>query len=615
MEKLTQNAISRLLNGENVSKPCLQVLAYKRVVSEGQPRYRLMLSDGTHSFQTCIMMGPLIPRLEKGEFERFTIIQLNQYVVNTVQDNKKVIVILDPEVKWKGTEINGKIGSPEMFNFGAPSNSNTNTCGGRILAPSNPSPLRNPAFSARSSTTNGSGLFHSRNTSGEPFNEQRGISSSPNLDMNLNICRIQDINPYLNRWAFKGRATAKTPIRTWSNAKGEGKVFSFDMQDDSGEIRITAFKNECDRYYDLIEVGKVYTVTKGTIKTANRKFSQVNHDYEITLNSDSIVLPSDDNDRHCPKITFKFVKIKDIANYNVDSIIDVLGICRDVSELVTLTQKNTGRELKKREISLIDDTETEIRLAFWGNEAENFSASEGSVVMVKKARVSDFNGKSLTSVSSSFVQIDPQLTEAYGLKGWYERMRDNMQITKLSVNSATSDSGTWRTLNEVSVESISSNGGSLVFSAKATIVQVGRTQIYMSCPTTGCKKKLVDMNNGFYKCDKCQRDFDNYSPRIILSLAISDSLNEVWISMFHDEAEKILGVNGGELMAMKDNDETQFDELMTSLNFKSFIFRLRSSIDHYKEETRVRTTVLSVSPLNLVEYGKKLLSKLREMDI
>lgn len=46
----------------------------------------------------------------------------------------------------------------------------------------------------------------------------------------------------------------KTPIKTWSNARGEGKLFSMDLCDESGEIRAAAFKNECDKFYDMIQV-------------------------------------------------------------------------------------------------------------------------------------------------------------------------------------------------------------------------------------------------------------------------------------------------------------------------------------------------------------------------
>lgn len=53
---------------------------------------------------------------------------------------------------------------------------------------------------------------------------------------------------------IKARVTAKPPIRHWSNAKGEGKLFSMDLMDESGQIRVTAFRDQVDKFYDMIEV-------------------------------------------------------------------------------------------------------------------------------------------------------------------------------------------------------------------------------------------------------------------------------------------------------------------------------------------------------------------------
>ena len=51
------------------------------------------------------------------------------------------------------------------------------------------------------------------------------------------------------------RVTSKGNMRTWSNSKGEGKLFSLDLLDESGEIRATAFNAEADKFYDMVEVG------------------------------------------------------------------------------------------------------------------------------------------------------------------------------------------------------------------------------------------------------------------------------------------------------------------------------------------------------------------------
>lgn len=58
----------------------------------------------------------------------------------------------------------------------------------------------------------------------------------------------------LFRWVIRARITSKSPIKTWSNSRGEGKLFSMDLIDESGEIRCTAFRDLCDKFYDMLEV-------------------------------------------------------------------------------------------------------------------------------------------------------------------------------------------------------------------------------------------------------------------------------------------------------------------------------------------------------------------------
>ena len=56
--------------------------------------------------------------------------------------------------------------------------------------------------------------------------------------------------------------TAKSSIRTYSNSRGEGKLFNVTLVDETGEIRATMFKEVVDKFYDLLEVNQVqhYTV-------------------------------------------------------------------------------------------------------------------------------------------------------------------------------------------------------------------------------------------------------------------------------------------------------------------------------------------------------------------
>ncbi len=57
------------------------------------------------------------------------------------------------------------------------------------------------------------------------------------------------------RWTIKARCTVKSDVRRWNNARGEGKLFSFDLLDgEGGEIRVTGFKDAVDRWYDMVQV-------------------------------------------------------------------------------------------------------------------------------------------------------------------------------------------------------------------------------------------------------------------------------------------------------------------------------------------------------------------------
>ena len=54
------------------------------------------------------------------------------------------------------------------------------------------------------------------------------------------------------------RVTTKTPIRSYANARGPGKLFSCDLIDQSGEIRATAFNTECEKFHGALEIGQVH---------------------------------------------------------------------------------------------------------------------------------------------------------------------------------------------------------------------------------------------------------------------------------------------------------------------------------------------------------------------
>lgn len=56
-----------------------------------------------------------------------------------------------------------------------------------------------------------------------------------------------------------------------------------------GEIRAVMFNDVIDLHDAKLEEGKVYSLTRGTIKSARRQYNNLNSDYEITLERSSLI--------------------------------------------------------------------------------------------------------------------------------------------------------------------------------------------------------------------------------------------------------------------------------------------------------------------------------------
>lgn len=239
--------------------------------------------------------------------------------------------------------------------------------------------------------------------------------------MSANVVPISAINPYSSKWTIKARITAKSDIRKWSNARGEGTLFSIDLLDShGGEIRGTFFKDACEKFYPMLQEGKVYTFSGGTLKVVqNKQYSHLKNNYEITFNQNSEIIAVHD-DAGIKSQVFNFVKINAIAMTETNATIDIIAVVRaatEVSEIVST--KQGGRTLLKRDLTLIDESGTEIKLTLWGDKASTpYDWSSSPIAAFKNVRVGDYGGKSLSSSASTTITLNPLIPEGEALHKW-----------------------------------------------------------------------------------------------------------------------------------------------------------------------------------------------------
>lgn len=100
---------------------------------------------------------------------------------------------------------------------------------------------------------------------------------------------------------------------------------------------------------------------------------------------------------------------------------------------MSFTAKSSGRELKKRDVSLVDTSNASVSLTLWGADADNFDGSIQPVILIKGARVTEFNGgKSIGLLSSGVMKINPDIPEGHKLRGWFDNGGAENITTSLS---------------------------------------------------------------------------------------------------------------------------------------------------------------------------------------
>ncbi|KAI3790000.1 hypothetical protein L2E82_02809 [Cichorium intybus] len=601
---LSSNGIPAILAGDTNSKPLLQVLEIK-LIGSSQERYRLLLSDSVSS-QQAMVATQLNDRVKNGAVRKGSVIQLIEYICSTIQ-NRKIIVILNMETIIPECEI---IGNPNMYTESNTTSHNplSNGISHHTLPPSTNRP--NP-------TNNNIQTF--RPTIQPPYQPPPPIYK-PHGAITKNeapprIIPITALNPYQGRWAIKARVTAKGDLRRYNNAKGDGKVFSFDLLDsDSGEIRVTCFNSVVDRFYDTIEVGKVYIISKGSLKPAKKNFNHLNNEWEIFLESSSTIDICNDEDSSIPQQQFSFKPISEIETLENNSILDIIGIVTSVNPSVPILRKN-GMETQRRILTITDQSSKSVEVTLWGDfcnrEGQTLQELVNSgltpVLAVKAGKVNDFTGKTIGTVSSTQLFIDPESTEANTLRTWFNTRGKNVISQSISRENGFSKPETRKTVSQIKDEGLGRSEKPDWVTIKATIIFIKTDSFcYTACPLTigdrKCSKKVTKSGDFKWQCDRCNQEFEECDYRYLLQCQVQDHTGLTWVTAFQECGEEILGCNAKELYVMKyeEHDDEGFGNFIKSRLFAEVVLKLKIKEEMYGEEQRVKITVVKVDK---VDYG------------
>ncbi|XWS51231.1 hypothetical protein CRYUN_Cryun12cG0158800 [Craigia yunnanensis] len=461
------------------------------------------------------------------------------------------------------------------------------------------------------------------------YEQRENMAPSARMALTRRVHPLVSLNPYQGNWMIKVRLTSKGNMRTYKNARGEGCVFNVELTDENGtQIQATMFNEAARKFYEKFQLGKVYYISKGTLKVANKQFKTVQNDYEMTLNENSEVEEAVNEETFIPETKFNFVPIDQLGPYvNGRELVDIIGVVQSVTSVSNIKRKIDNENIPKRDMTVSDETKRTVVVSLWNELANDVGqelfdiADKSPIVAIKSLKVSDFQGVSLSTLGKSTVLINPDIPEAKKLRSWYDSEGKGSSMASIGSGLSPSSKTGTRSMytDRVSLSHITGNPSlgddkPAFFSIKAfvSLIRPEQAMWYRACKT--CNKKVTETAGSGYWCEGCQKN-DECCLRYIMVSKISDASGEAWVSAFNEEAEKIVGRSADELDKLKSEvgEINAYQQKLKETTWVPHLFRVSVTQNEYNNEKRQRITVKSVAPIDFAEESRFLLEEIKKM--
>lgn len=291
-----------------------------------------------------------------------------------------------------------------------------------------------------------------------------------------------------------------------------------------------------------------------------------------------------------------------MESQEANSTVDVIGVIRTVNPPFEITSK-AGKRFDRRDIVLVDDSGYSVNVGLWGQQALEFNLPEGSVVAIKGGRVTDFGGKGLSMGFNSTMHPSPEVPEAYAIKGWYDSAGRTAQFHSLKQEPGSGGNTARFIANRITIakaqaENLGMSEKGDYFSIKAAISYLKVDNLaYPACANDNCNKKVIEDSDGTWRCEKCDANHPAPQYRYMLTISVMDETGQLWLTLFNEQAEQLLGVDASSMMQYKESDPDHFTKITQKIQMNQYDFRIRAREDNYNDQTRVRYTAANIHSL------------------
>ena len=424
------------------------------------------------------------------------------------------------------------------------------------------------------------------------------------------------------------RVTKKSEIKTFEtrnnnmNNLSQGKLFYFIVLDrDGNEMQCTCFNKAVDKFFDVIEEDQLYEIKGGYVKLNDKKYTRIKSDYKIVLDENSKITKKIDNGT-IKKNNMTIVRIKDIQNMNLYSIIDLCVVVLSVGEKMMKNTRNGNQPLKK--IVVGDVSRYKIEISLWRVHSDTV-VKFGDILLINNVKIGEYKGRNLTTFDETCIKINPPNTNEYvkELEEFLENGNKNIEFLDLENNSEikTERKDEFDNYSSVHIRDVLESLDDYedvhnLSKITATVTQIlhNEKNYYMGCSDRNCKRKLkLEEESDEYICPGCRKTTKTPTYYYTLSLRVKDASTEYWIDIFGKTAESIMKCTAEEYKDfLKNRDEEKLRELTQGIEFKVFNFWVKPKLQTYNTISKKKLYAYRIEPYNEKNEAHKLVKYLQK---
>ena len=470
-----------------------------------------------------------------------------------------------------------------------------------------------------------------------PFSEKKEKSESKNFSPEKTESKNEDGSMPLSDDAYTSlkqlttfsrdfiifvRVTKKSEIKTFETknnnmgTSSQGKLFYFIVLDrDGNEMQCTCFNKAVDKFFDEIEEDQLYEIKGGYVKLNDKKYTRIKSDYKIVLDENSKITKKIDNGT-IKKNNMTIVKIKDIQNMNLYSIVDLCVVVLNVGEKMIKNTRNGSQPLKK--IVVGDVSKYKIEISLWRVHSDT-NVKFGDILLINNVKIGEYKGRTLTTFDETCIKINPPKTNEYvrELEEFIQKNDIKNEWLDLENNTEIKHETKEENENYTSVhirdvlESLDEyEDVSNLSKVTAIVTQIlhNEKNYYLGCSDRNCKRKLkLEEDTNEYVCPNCLKSTKTPTYYYTLSLRVKDASTEYWIDIFGKTAESIMKCTAEEYKEILENrDEEKLREITHKVEFKVFNFWVKPKIQTYNTVSKKKLYAYRIEPYNEKSEAHKL---------